>query len=220
MAMGLAWAVTLSADTLYLRDGSVLTGTPTRETETAYVLAGASYGEIQVPKAEVLYLETESPGIRTEIFTLSRNGAVVMARFQRAVPAPGTRTGNFRLLIPGSVQSVWDESGRKIPFDRQEIAGNSLVAIQYDHLAESTDLLTFTALQPQLLLQDPSGALTLRLRYVLNQAETLKVIVKYPTEYSLASVTPPPDVRLDGLIVWEKSLKRQQEFNPQAVLAP
>jgi hypothetical protein len=220
LAMCLVWSVTLSAENLYLRDGSVLTGIRTRETETAYVLVSASYGEIQVPKAEVLYLETDSPGIRTETFTLSRDGAVVLARFQRAVPTPVARTGSFRLLIPGSVQSVWDKGGRKIPFNKQEIAGNSLITIHYDRLAASTDVLTFTALQPQLLLQAPSGALTFRLRYVPDQAETLKVIVTYPTDYSVTSVTPSPDIRLDGLIVWENFLKRQQEFNPQAVLVP
>lgn len=215
-----ARSATLSADILYLRDGSVLTGTLAKETEETYVLSSASCGEVQVPRSEVLYLDADPPGVRTETFVLSPDGAGVIARLQRSVPPSATRAGSFHLLIPGSVRSVRDHNGGDIPFDRQEIAGNSLITIAYDRLDKSTDVLTITALQPQLIRRDPSGSLTLRLRYVPDQAETLTVTVKYPTEFKLKSATPPPKTQLDGLIVWELPLKRQQEFNPRAVLVP
>lgn len=212
-------AVTLSADTLYLRDGSVLTGTLTHTIDNGYILSTA-YGEVQVPQSEVLYLNSESPGIKEETFILFRDGTTVLAHLQRTVPAPGTRTGSFHFLIPGSVKSVRTKNIGDIPYDMQEISGNSLVTISYDCLSETTDVLTFTALQPPLPRHDPSGTLTLRLRYVPDQAETLKVIVKYPVEFNVKSVSPPAKVQLDGLIVWEHSLKRQQDFNPQVIFTP
>lgn len=212
-------AVTLSADTLYLRDGSVLTGTLAHTTDNGYILSTAN-GEVQVPQSEVLYLSRELPGVKEETFILFRDGTAVLAHLQRTVPAPGTRTGSFHFMIPGSVTSVRAKNIGDIPYDMQEIAGNSLVTISYDSLAETADVLTFTALQPLLLQHDPSGTLTLRLRYVPDQAETLKVIVKYPAEFNVKFVSPPAKIQLDGLIVWEYSLKRQQDFNPQAIFVP
>ena len=212
-------AVILSADTLYLRDGSVLTGALTHTIDNGYILSTAN-GEVQVPQSEVLYLNRESPGVKEETFILFRDGTTVLAHLQRTVPAPGTRTGSFRFMIPGSVKSVSAKNIGSIPYETQEIAGNSLVTISYDSLAETTDVLTFTALQPLLPRHDPSGTLTLHLRYVPDKAETLKVIVKYPVEYNVKFVSPPAKIHLDGLIVWEYSLKRQQDFNPQVILAP
>ena len=219
LAVLFVWTVTLSADTLYLRDGSVLTGVLT-PVDNGYIFSSTTFGEIQVPQSEVLYLDRALPGVKEETLILSREGATVLARFQRPVPAPGTRTGSFHFLIPGSVQSVRAENIGNIPYDMKKIAGNSLVTISYESLAETTDILTFTALQPLLLQHDPSGTLTLRLRYVLDQAETLRVIVKYPAEFSVQSVSPPAAAQLDGLIVWEHSLKRQQDFNPQVIFVP
>lgn len=220
LAFLLVRTVTLSADTLYLRDGSVLTGELTHTTDNGYILSSTAYGGVQVPLSEVLYLNRESPGVKEETFILFRDGITVLAHLQRTVPAPGTHTGSFHILIPGSVQSVRATNIGDIPFDMQEIAGNSLVTISYDCLAETTDVLTFTTLQPLLPRHDPSGTLTLRLRYVPDQAETLRVIVKYPVEFTVQSVSPSVKVRLDGLIVWEHTLKRQQDFNPQVIFTP
>jgi len=130
------------------------------------------------------------------------------------------RKGSFHYLIPGSVQSVRAKDIGAVSYDMKEIAGNSLITVSYDALAGSTNVLTFTTLQPLLLRHDPSGTLTLRLRYVPDQAEILKVIVKYPAGFNVQSVSPPAKIQLDGLIVWEPSLKRQQDFNPQVVIAP
>jgi hypothetical protein len=43
------------------------------------------------------------------------------------------------------------------------------------------------------------------------------MILEHPRYWKVDSISPEPVHRFEGLIVWEKSLKRQQTFGPTVV---
>jgi len=215
----IATAAMAFADTLYLTDGSILIGSITKLTERECRIKTDVLGEVGVPREKILYKDADAPDTKTETFVLSQDGATLLSLIHRPVPAPGGKTGAFRLLIPGSVQSVSDENGHGVPFDKQNVSGNTLITIHYGALSPSAIRLTLTTLQPDLIKND-SGGLTFQQKYLLDRKQTLKVILQYPSEFKVRSITPEPKVRRDGLIVWEQLLKRQQEFSPRVVLRP
>lgn len=208
------------AETVYLRDGSVLTGTIISETEEACVIANEHYGEVSFQKGEIVYQEKDPHEVRTESFVITEDHSTVLAHLQRPVPAQKSESVTFNLLVPGDVQAVLDANGVSINFDEKKIADNSLVTVGYSAFSVRSNEITIVTLQQGLIESTTSGRSLFRLKYLLDQEDDLRIIVKYPKALEPESMNPDPEQRDKGLVVWEKHLRRQQQFNPQIIFLP
>lgn len=210
----------VQSESLYLTDGSVLTGVVLDETAEDLVIANEVYGELVILKSHVIYRDSYSGGGQTESFAVTPDGAAVVARLQRRVPRPLPTDGAINQLIPGDVKSVMTLKGQDIPFDKHLIADNSLISIDASGLPHETEWVILTSLQTTTLSDVGSGQKHFSLKYQLNQKSHLKVVVKLPASVSLESVTPEPQLQTAGLIVWDCTLERQQIFQPEIVFEP
>jgi len=210
---------TTFADTLYLRDGSVLIGSVTRPTEDMVQVTNEIYGDVIVPRDEILYHAADLPNVTTDCYTVWQDGAAVLARVQRTIPNPCTAEA-FNLLLPGRVQSILDPNGAALPYDRRDIADNSLVSVPCSALSPAAGSVTVLTRQTDLIQILPSGEMAFQLKYLFNEDRHIRVIVILPAAAVVRSVTPDPILQKDGLIIWEQSLQRQQQFKPQVLLGP
>ncbi|MCP4454615.1 MAG: hypothetical protein GY809_24415, partial [Planctomycetes bacterium] len=97
---------------------------------------------------------------------------------------------------------------------------NTLVTINTLDLAQDTSSLIATSLQDGMIQPTPSGHLAFRAHYIPDKAQTIRVVLKFPKAFKLQSITPEPLIELDGLIVWEQTLNRQQKFAPTITFTP
>jgi len=208
------------ADTLYLDDGSVLTGLVIQDTANDCVIANPRYGDLLVSKSHILYQETGTPMDRLETFTITRDATTVISRVIRSVPDLTSDTASFRLMIPGEVKAICDSNGLEIPISSQLIGNNTLVTIYTLDMAPDTTSLIATSLQDGMIQPTASGHLAFKAHYIPDQAQTIRLILKFPKAFKLQSVSPEPQLQLDGLIVWEQTLQRQQQFAPTITFTP
>jgi len=222
MALGMVFGISLAAsgDTLYLDDGSVLTGLVIQDTAQDCVIANARYGDLLVNKSHILYQETGTPMDQLETFTITRDATTVISRVLRSVPDLASDTASFRLMIPGEVKAICDSNGLEIPMTHQLIGSNTLVTINTLDMAPDTTSLIATSLQDGMIQPTPSGHLAFKTHYIPDQAQTLRVVLKFPKAFKLQSITPEPLLQLDGLIIWEQTLQRQQQFAPTITFTP
>ena len=219
----LAWMIcgtlVASADTLYLTDGSVVTGIVIAETDDEIVLANRLYGDLAIERQDVLYQDGAERPDRVETYALTQDGITVIARLQRALPPRRNDAPSFNLLVPGSIRAVTDANGIELPFSQRTLGENSLATLVRKDLGQD-GLLTFTTVQKTLVSPSAAGQLTFRVNYTVNQAQSLRVIVRYPGNFNLISLSPAPDVELDGLLIWDRQLRRQQRFQAQILFSP
>ncbi len=208
------------AEILYLKDGSVITGTVLDETSRDLVIANDDYGELVILLAHVIYRDAQEENVRTESFALTSDGTAVVARLQRAVPTSLPEGGSINQLVPGDVQSMMTRKGQAIPFDKHIIADNSLLSIDTGNLPEETQWIILTSLQTTDITDLGADQKRFGLKYQLNEKSHLKVVVKLPASVQVLSVTPKPRVQSAGLIVWDRTLERQQIFQPEVVFEP
>ncbi len=222
MAMGmvLGLSLTVSGDTLYLDDGSVLNGLIIQDTPIDCIITNARYGDLLVVKSHILYQESDTPVDRMETFTITRDAAAVISRIPHRLPDLTSDTTSFKLLVPGEVKAICDSHGLEIPVTRRLIGSNTLVAVSTLDLAPDTATLIATSLQDGMIEPTPSGHLAFRAHTVPDQAQTIRVVLKFPKAFKLQSITPEPLLQLDGLIVWEQTLNRQQNFAPTITFTP
>ncbi len=110
--------------------------------------------------------------------------------------------------------------GMVFGMSHQLIGSNTLVAINTLDMAPDTTSLIATSLQDGMIEPTPSGHLAFKAHYIPDQAQTLRVVLKFPKAFKLQSITPEPLLQLDGLIVWEQTLQRQQQFAPTITFTP
>ena len=222
MILGTVFCLSMAvqADTLYLDDGSVLTGLVIQETADDCVIANARYGDLLVLKSNILYRETGAPVDTLETFTITRDATTVIARVMRSVPDLAADTSSFRLMVPGEVKAICDNNGLEIPMTGRLIGNNALVTLSTLDLAPDTTSLIATALQDGMVQPTASGHLAFRTRYIPDQAKTIRVVLKYPKTFKLQSISPEPQLQLNGLIIWEQTLNRQQQFAPSITFTP
>ncbi len=220
----LAWLIcgtlAASADTLYLTDGSVVTGVVMSETHDEIVLANRLYGDLVIERQDVLYRDGAERPDRVETYAITQDGITVIARLQRAVPPQRKDASSFNLLVPGSIRAVTDANGVELPFSQRTLGENTLATLMWDDLGQDMGLLTLTSVQKTVVSPSAAGQLIFRANYTVNQAQSLRVIVRYPGNFNLISLSPTPDVELDGLLIWNRQLRRQQRFQPQILFAP
>jgi len=209
-------------DTLFLRDGSVLQGTVLRDAEGGYHVSNSLYGKVAVDESAVLYF---LPGprdmpIHSENQVILPGTLEVLTTFSRAVPERSGGSPAFRLLVPGSVDAVHAADGSLVPSESRDVAGSSLVTVDYARLGESVDRIFITSVQKEILTARENGNLAFRTKRILDEAGTIRLVVEYPQEWSIESLSPEPTFRFPGMVVWEVSLKRQQTFQPAAVFVP
>ena len=208
------------AETLYLTDGSVLTGVVLDETLEDLVLSNLGYGELLILKSNVIYRDSYEDGVQTESFAVTSDYTAVVARLQRAVPKPLPGAGSVNQLVPGDVQSVMTCKGQVIPFDKHIIADNSLISIAASNLTNETEWVILTSLQTTDLTDLDSEQKRFSLKYQLNQKTHLKIMVKLPASTVVQSITPKPQLQSAGLIIWDRVLERQQIFRPAIIFQP
>jgi len=210
----------VQADTLYLDDGSVLTGLLIQDTANDCVIANARYGDLLVSKSHILYQETGVAMDTLETFTITRDATTVISRVIRSVPDLASDTASFRLMIPGEVKAVCDSNGLEIPISSRLIGTNSVVTINILDMGPDTTSLIATSLQDGMIQPTASGHLAFEAHYIPDQAQTIRVVLKFPKAFKLQSIAPEPQLQLDGLIVWEQALNRQQQFAPTLTFTP
>ena len=212
MMLGAAW---VQAETIYLKDGTVLNGTVLDETAEDLVIANEAYGELVILRDHVIYRDAYQESLQTESFVVTADGTAVIARLQRRVPRPLPEGGSVNQLVPGDVQSVETLKGQQIPFDKHLIADNSLISIESGSIPDETEWVILTSLQTTTLKEMGSGQKQFRLKYQLNDRSHLKVVVRLPASASIQNVTPKPQLQSGGLVVWDRTLERQQIFQPE-----
>jgi len=212
-------AQTVAADTLYLKDGSVLSGNILEETAEDLLIDNLRLGQLYVLCEDIIYKETPQVETLSESYTIVGQTLDIIANLSRPVPERRPDVNSFNMLIHGSVLSVIDANGSDIPFDRWPIGDSDLITIDYDQLSPETNRLTIIT-QQEGLAQDESGLYTFRLKYILNEDSRIRVIIRYPKVFHLETIKPEPKIKYDGLIVLDQKIRRQQQFIPEVQFIP
>lgn len=203
-------------DVLFLRDGSVLQGSVLRDTAGTYHVHNSLFGTVTVEESAVLYL---LPGRRDQP-VLPENCVIlpgsleVITSISRPIPPREAENQEFHLLVPGAVDNVHRADGRPVRFRRRDVAGSSLVTIEYGDLGNAVDRVFISSVQKEVLHSREDGSLEFRTKRILNEAGTVRLMLEYPQEWSIRSVSPKPSFQTPGMTVWETPLRRQETFLP------
>jgi hypothetical protein len=203
-------------DILFLRDGSVLQGSVLRDSGGTYHVHNPLFGTVAVEESAVLY---RLPGRRdapilSESHVIFPGSLEVITSFSRPIPPREGENEEFHLLVPGAVDNVHRADGRPVRFRRRDIAGSSLVTIEYRDIGNAVDRVYLSSVQKEILHQREDGSLEFRTKRILNEAGTVRLMVEYPQEWSVRSASPKPSFQTPGMIVWEAALRRQETFLP------
>jgi hypothetical protein len=207
------------ADSLFLRDGSVLQGRISQGPSGDYVVSNPRYGQVTVSQADVVYRYSEGPSVQMETYIVSVDGLNVVSS-RHEIPARMPDKETFNLLASGRLLSVLDPNGLAVPVQVQDLGQTSVISVPYKSLASGAAFLTVTTEEQGLLRPLDSGLWSLQLHHIPSHEETLRVIVSYPPTFKCRQVSPEPAVQATGLVVWEKTLQRQQSFSPEIQFAP
>jgi hypothetical protein len=210
---------TVTADTLYLRDGSVLNGDILEEKTEDFLIDNPGLGQLYVLREDIIYRETPQADTLCESFMIVGQGLDIIAHLSRSVPEIMRDAESFNLLVNGNVLSVIDADGSDITFEKWSIGDSDLITIDYDQLGPETERLSIITKQ-QGLIQAESGLYVFRLKYILNQDSRVRIIIKYPQNFHLESIKPEPKIKGAGIIVWDQQIKRQQHFVPEIRFIP
>lgn len=206
-----------SADTVFLRDGSVLNGDIKEVSSDRIRLAHDVLGALSLTIADVLYHVQQDKQIYTEDHTVTLEDDSVLTRLTRPVPKRQGQAESFRLLIPGQVLSVSDTLNRPMDVRKRTIGDNTLLTIPYHSIGAECDRMIVLTRQAKLIRTGDDMELVLQLNYTLAEPRTIKISVTYPQQLSIRSISPEPILRKDGVIIWEASLQRQQQYKPRVV---
>lgn len=212
--MMLCMAVTSFADTVYLKDGSTLTGLIIEDTPQDCIIATTILGDLALSKSDILLQEMDNSIDHLETFTITRDAATVISRVPYTVPTLDANSLSFNKLITGEVQAICDSHGLEVPFTGQLIGNNTLITIQTRDILPDTHTLIATTLQDSLIQHTPTGHLSFTTRFIPNQAQSMRIVLKYPKHLAIQTISPEPQFQRNGLILWEQTLKRQQTFSP------
>jgi hypothetical protein len=207
--------------TLYLRDGSVLKGEILKDSMGNYIVCG-SYGEFNINVNDVIYIvpeDQENEQIR-ETFLIEGKDTEVISILQKEIPQQEEGIESFNLLIHGDVEGIYDTYNTKVKYTRKAIGSLSRVTIRYEDILPESKNFFITTRQKNFLKKDEKRNYLFNYKFTPDQALVIKLMVKYPKEWSLQDISPEPTRSFEGLIVWEKNLKRQQSLTPLAVFKP
>jgi len=210
---------TVTADILYLRDGSVLSGDILEETTEDFLIDNPGLGQLYVLREDVIYRETPQADTLSESYIIVGGDLDIIAHLSRSVPIKKQDAESFNLLVNGSALSVIDTDGSNISFEKWSIGDSDLITIDYDQLGPETKRLSIIT-QQEGLIQADSGLYVFRLKYILNQDSRIRIIIKYPQNFHLESIEPEPKIKGAGIIVWDQQVKRQQHFVPEIRFIP
>ena len=219
ICFGLLLSQAVPADTLYLKDGSVLSGDILEEATEDLLIDNLRLGQLYVLREDIIYREMPQADTFSESYTIVGQTLEIIARLSRSVPERRPDVNSFNMLINGNVLSVIDADGSDIPFAQWPIGDSDLITIDYEQLGPDTDRLTIVTQQAG-LIQEDSGLYTLRLKYILNQDGRIRVIIRYPKVFHLETIKPEPKIKYDGLIVLDQKIRRQQQFIPEVQFIP
>jgi len=217
---GLGLALGARGDTLYLKDGSVLIGTVGTGPGDRVLVTSPVFGEVSIPRANVVYRLEHDPNALTESYRVVGAGPGILGHLVREVPGQVDGRQRFGLLVPGDVWGVTDTAGRPLPFSQRLLDQSSHVTVDYNDLAVGTTHVILTTWQAEGLEQTGAGELTLRLQYIPDREQDVRLVVTYPAGLALKVISTEATAVLPGLVAWRRHLARQQRFAPEIVLGP
>lgn len=217
---GLGLALGARGDTLYLKDGSVLIGTVGAGPGDRVLLTSPVFGEVSIPGSNVVYRLEHDPNALSESYRIMGAGLGIMGHLVREVPDQVQGRPRFSLLVPGDVWGVTDTAGRPLLFSHRLLDQTSHLTVDYNDLATDTTHLVITTWQTERLEPTAAGDLALRLQYIPDQEQDVRLVVTYPAGMALKEVPTEATAVLPGLVVWHRHLARQQQFSPAVVLGP
>ena len=208
-------------DTVYLRDGTVLKGLIWQDPDGQTVIYNPLYsGDIFIWTKDILYQEiSDGELLFDESHIIIGGDLETLATFHQDVPPNPKNVASFNLLAPGMVKSVRDENGMDVTYQRKLIGSVSRLTVQYDGLTTGSQL-QITTRQTDLLTTDPEGNCVFKLKHILDQSGKIRVTVKYPPRFKLLEVSPKPEKQVEGILVWQPTLSRQQVFQPRIIFQP
>jgi hypothetical protein len=205
-------------DALYLRDGSILKGIILKDIAGNY-LVYTPFGELSVGAGEVIYTTSRdktSPVIQETYIFIGKTSDTISI-VEQDVPERREQARSFNLLVPGAVETILTADGDEVLFESRLVGENSLVTINYADLPAKVGRIRITLWRIDLLTSLDGESAKFEQNYTPDREGMVSVMVKYPKEWTVRSVTPPPARRFDGLICWRQALRRQQGFAPQIV---
>lgn len=202
-------------DTLYLRDGSVLRGDVVKDSMGNYVVYN-KFGEFTIKVEEVIYRVSEENGEKfvQEIYIVTGKRAEIISILQREIPTRNENATSFNLLLPGTVEGVFDGDDQEVPYQSRSLGGVSKITINYDDIVSDEKYLFITTRQKDFLKSDGQGSLIYDYNFTPDSETNIKLLVKYPKDWHADQISPEPTKRYEGLVVWHLKLRRQQNFNP------
>jgi hypothetical protein len=216
VCLSAAEAQSPSVETLFLKDGSIIKGTVLKDGSGVYVVYN-NHGKISVNSREVLYRHSaqSEEGSLTETYILLDASAEALSVLQREIPDRKENAESFRLLVPGSVDAVFDEKDIAVPFEAVSLGSLNRLTVRYADLRPNAGSLFITSRQTSLLSPGAPDALEFRQDYTVDREGLLRILVNYPLDWTAETVSPEPTRVFPGLVVWEPTLKRQQRFSPR-----
>jgi hypothetical protein len=207
------------AETLFLRDGTVVRGTVIDGPEGSMLIDGR-YGCLTVELSEVLFRITpaEPDPVVADTYVLGGSATGAVLTTDRPVPPPSDGVTTFALLVPGKLLEVSDTDDRPVPSTHAVTGPVSRAIVRYSDVPEGTSMIRVSAKLDDLLEELPDGTLRFTQNYTPDDAGMARVAVAFPAEWKVISASPTATVTDQTLIVWQTQLRRQQRFAPEALL--
>jgi len=206
---------------LYLKDGSVFKGDILSDSRGDFIVYNR-YGEFTVKAEEVLYVmgEKKSEFRVRETYLVEGEGADVINILQKNIPEREEGVERFYVLVPGNVEGIYSRHNVPLDYQSTEIGELTRLSIGFDDIPEADRYFFITTRRKGFLKKDESGKLLFQTMFTPDEDLSYTLIVKYPKEWKPLSIVPEPTRKWEGLVVWEKDLKRQKSLKPGILFSP
>jgi len=180
------------------------------------MLVYTTYGSLTVDAHDVLFRmqpSSTATGV-SEVYILGAAMDRAVATFTRAIPQADPDATTFSLLVPGRVISVHDCADAPVAYQSEDAGPVTRLVVRYSDVPKGSGCIYVTAQVDDVLTRAADGSMGFRQSYTLDQDARMRVVVKYPADWEVKTVSPPPATRADGLLVWDQLLRRQLTCAP------
>lgn len=202
---------------LETEDGMIVWGR-IEKSEEGMATVQSPYGTLSIPLTKILRVDgdtfdVERGIIREHSVTLRRDGSATVEYLQPVTANRQNRSVN--VLSMGSVLNVFDLHGEPLDFMAQK-AGD------YVRCTVSMPEYRLPAVRMQILQSAAAlvqnNRLTYSYRYTPRIEQTFRLKAEIPDGAAIVKVTPEPVQQTETSILWEESLRRQQDADFLLVL--
>lgn len=208
--------------TLYTKDGSVLQGEIIRDTTGNYIVY-SNYGESYVKAEDVIVLmkkDEKTAADVVETFILSDDSMDVISIFQKEMPERKEGDKTLNLLVPGTVQSIYDQENAVIPFTFSDLGNLSKINIDLSNYASKGKKIFIVTKQKDAVEIDEEKNFVFKYQFTPENEISFKLLLKFPKTWKISSSDPQLTKQYNGLAVWNINLKRQSKFSPVIKFKP